>query len=601
MSVHIFILTFTFIIYFIFKPLISYTNHLMIDISDKRHNHLTYILLVIFIRLFCACSSGSQTDQLSNIEKYIDTLPDSALSALKRIDISSTNDANNKALYTLLLTKANYKVNIIETNDSLMSLAINNYRHKSDKNRLMQCLYYNSIICANKKDYAKSIILAMQSKEIAIKQNDFFWIGKNCTQIADIYDLNFNFKESLSNRSEAVAAYSKSGKPEFLKYAQLDLSIANANLKHYRKAYYIADSLLKSEKTDSIFHRQALKYLIGYDIEMGNYNRANGLLLKTKLYSDSTLEPQFYAAIARMHYYLGDLKSCKNDIDLGYSKVTNEGEKLPLDAVYSRYLYQNNQYSKADSLLTNLFSNQHRIISGYLDQGIIATQRDYYSNLAITSESKINNLYKIIIAIASLCLILYIYHYIRIKYKTLEIDSKMGEISYLSSRINNIVKTNQNLTQQIEELNSVITTEKSNRALQTKDIAKYFNERLTTINKLSNEYYEKAGTSSIKLSIFNEVEKELHRICSIDNIKDIETYINKYNNNIIDKLRNDMPQFTKQDIALLTLHFAGFSPRAICLFMNLKLKTFYNKRRKLAIQIEDSNVANRALYLNKIH
>jgi cell division protein FtsL len=572
----------------------------MSTIRNKRYNYLNFLLLVIAIHIFCACSSDSQSDQLSNIEKYIDTLPDSALSALKRIDITSTNNANNRALYALLRTKANYKVNIIDTNDSLISLAIDHYRQKSDKNRLMQCLYFNSIICANKQDYAKAIILAMQSKEIAIKRNENFWIGKNCTQIADIYDLNFSFKESFSNRLDAVVAYSKSGKPDFLKYAQLDLSIANANLKHYREAYNIADSLFKSEKTDSIFHKQCIKYLIWYDIEQGNYNRANDLLLKTKLYSTSALEPQFYAAIARMHYYLGDYNSCKNDIDLGYTKVTKEEEKLLLDAVYSRYLYQNNQFNEADSLLTDLFSNQHRIISDYLEQDIISTQRDYYSNIAITAEAKINNLYKIIIAIVSLCLVLYIYHIIRIKYKTLEIDSKMGEISYLSSKINNIVKNNQNLTQQIEELNSVIATEKYDRALQTKDIAKYFNERLTTINKLSNEYYEKAGTSSIKLSIFNEVEKELHRICSIDNIKDIETYINNYNDNIIYKLRNDMPQFSDQDIALLTLHFARFSPRAICLFLNLKLKTFYNRRRKLAIQIEGSNVANKVLYLSKL-
>ena len=48
-------------------------------------------------------------------------------------------------------------------------------------------------------------------------------------------------------------------------------------------------------------------------------------------------------------------------------------------------------------------------------------------------------------------------------------------------------------------------------------------------------------------------------------------------NNIVEKLREQCPMLKPDDIVFIMLVYAGFSPRAVCLFTGIKLKYFYTK------------------------
>ena len=70
---------------------------------------------------------------------------------------------------------------------------------------------------------------------------------------------------------------------------------------------------------------------------------------------------------------------------------------------------------------------------------------------------------------------------------------------------------------------------------------------------------------------------------------------------IVNLLRLELDSLKEKDIVFLTLIYAGFSARAICLFTDIKYKHFYVKKSRLYKKIEASNVTHKDLFISKLH
>ena len=57
--------------------------------------------------------------------------------------------------------------------------------------------------------------------------------------------------------------------------------------------------------------------------------------------------------------------------------------------------------------------------------------------------------------------------------------------------------------------------------------------------------------------------------------------------NIIIKMKQQLPQLSLDDINLITLTIAGYGAKAISLFMNAKPNTIYVRRKRLLERIAD--------------
>lgn len=127
-----------------------------------------------------------------------------------------------------------------------------------------------------------------------------------------------------------------------------------------------------------------------------------------------------------------------------------------------------------------------------------------------------------------------------------------------------------------------------------------YSERLNTLNMLCNEYFEKNESEKIKLTLFNEVEKHIMALRDKKNIEALEKGVNTYLDNILTKLREQLPNISPSDITFITYLYAGFSPRAICIFTDIKVKNFYNKRSRLKEKILASDAPDKVLFASKM-
>lgn len=158
--------------------------------------------------------------------------------------------------------------------------------------------------------------------------------------------------------------------------------------------------------------------------------------------------------------------------------------------------------------------------------------------------------------------------------------------------------------ERIRRENLAIKSELSN-AMHSNDelngkIDRLFGERLDALNKICNEYFEKkdAETESVRLTVYNEVENIIMSLRSREAIATIEETVNTYRNGIMARLREQVPQLSAADIMTVTYLYAGFSPKAVCIFTDSKIKNFYNRRQRLRDKIANSGAADRDEFLS---
>ncbi|MBD5230254.1 MAG: hypothetical protein HDS69_09525 [Bacteroidales bacterium] len=153
---------------------------------------------------------------------------------------------------------------------------------------------------------------------------------------------------------------------------------------------------------------------------------------------------------------------------------------------------------------------------------------------------------------------------------------------------------------EIEEL-SMLISERSDRNLELEaQVNTLYSSRLDTLNMLCNEYFEKSESEKVKLSLYNEVEKHILALRDTKSINELEGIVNKYMDNILVKVREQLPELNRKDLTFLTYLYAGFSPRAVCIFTNIKIKNFYNRRSRLKERILETNAQDKEFFVSKM-
>lgn len=153
---------------------------------------------------------------------------------------------------------------------------------------------------------------------------------------------------------------------------------------------------------------------------------------------------------------------------------------------------------------------------------------------------------------------------------------------------------------EIEEL-SMLISERTNRnhELEAKVNALY-GSRLDTLNLLCNEYFEKHDSENTKLSLYNEVEKHILALRDPKSITELENIVNKFLDNILVKIQEQLPGLSRKDLIFLTYLYAGFSPRAVCIFTDIKIKNYYQRRSRLKERILASDAPDKDFFVSKM-
>lgn len=154
--------------------------------------------------------------------------------------------------------------------------------------------------------------------------------------------------------------------------------------------------------------------------------------------------------------------------------------------------------------------------------------------------------------------------------------------------------------EQMEEMSMLIVDRNAKNLELEQKVEKLYGTRLDTLNMLCNEYFEKNDSETVRLSLYNEVEKQILALRDPKSVAELETIVNLYLDNILIKIKEQLPCLNVADIKFLTYLYAGFSPRAVCIFTDIKIKNFYNRRSRLKERILESESPLKEWFVSKM-
>ena len=116
-----------------------------------------------------------------------------------------------------------------------------------------------------------------------------------------------------------------------------------------------------------------------------------------------------------------------------------------------------------------------------------------------------------------------------------------------------------------------------------------FKERFSTIDEICNDFYQRADKYS-DAERGRRVSKIINKFRSRESLLQLEDIINRYNSNIIIKLREQVPSIKEEDMNLIIYSLANLSNTTISFLTDKPVSYIYTRRSKIRKKIKESNV-----------
>ena len=81
-------------------------------------------------------------------------------------------------------------------------------------------------------------------------------------------------------------------------------------------------------------------------------------------------------------------------------------------------------------------------------------------------------------------------------------------------------------------------------------------------------------------------------------LKELESFVNTYRENLKSRFRETFPEIKESDGILYLYSVAGFSARAISIFINEKLEVVYNRKSRLKQKISRSSSIEKEKFMS---
>ena len=560
------------------------------------------IILIISTCLISACSE-TFTDrrttrigvQLEGIDRMMEIDPEKVLKELDSIPRGKLS-ADDSAYYALLYTQAMIRCGIPVSSDSLIRTAYDRYSSGKYADLKKRSCFYNAMIAFNKGDMPSAMKDAMEAYYLAVEEKSPLWIARSSELIGDIFYFVYNYRQAEPYKYEAAANYLIAGKTANHRYALCDLASVYLNENKTDKALSMLDSLTNAVGIDIPLDSALLSYIsmarMSGLFNAGTLDNTYGMVTPNV----DTVPPEdvgvdLYIISSRMSYNSGDTSTARALLDMAHGMSSDERQTVRVG--YETFLQSlhSGDFRDAALLADTLLLLQGKIAEEILKESVTGIQRDFYSEKARYQEQRsayIMRLLVIVVVAAMMMMVLLVWIYrLKLRTRKAELETNLLSIIKLKDRIGLADAENGRLT--------VAMTE------QSAAMEELFRESWKSLNMLCNEYFNIGESEATRISVLNNIGKELDRLRSKKNLKHIETAVDTYMGNIMSMLRRECSFLKEEDFVLLSLLFAGLSVRAICILLNMNYKLVYLKKSRLSKRIMASDAPHKELFVSRIN
>ena len=539
-----------------------------------------YIISILIVFVITACGENYR-EAIEIANNNMIEYPEKSLKILDSIK-NYSGDFNQElsARFALLYSQALDKNYIDKTDDSLINIAVDYYSGRRVSEERLLSYYYRGRINQNSGKSQLAIIDFIRAEEDAVNLKNWFYAGMVNRGMAEIYSGAYNFNEQLSASKKSYEFFKMAGAESHANYALLDLGTAyNNNSKRdtseiiYNRVIEIAQTqeqqYLLSDVLDRNGHLEFLQKDYSKAKSIWEYNR-DSLSFRPNNWR------KFQLAIASKR--LGDMVS--------YNKYLNEIPKSALNnnisilALLAYEKLKDGDFEQSSTLYKHYADLKDSLFRRVMKQSVDAVQKQYYKNNYIIALDRlaVSRLMVVIVLIVTVLIIIYGVYRL---WSNKKLENRYMEMIYEAK------------------------TELQNRfdKLQEKEIMinELFKSRFDLINELGDLHFEYRDSKKDKSIIYNNIKTKIEKLgSSAETLKELERIINKYNNNVAQLIKRDIPQIKDHDYRLYCYLCVGFTPQLIAVLLGKDLSIVYDRKYKLKRMIANKSQENRDILLKAI-
>ena len=341
------------------------------------------LFLMLVLLLLAGCNDPKPlTDALHRAEALMDEDPDSAWAVLNTLSPDEMGQSRTRAHYALLYTQAQDKTYRDETNDSLISIAVDYYRHTDDARHKFLSYYYKGRVHFNAKDYLNATSCYMEAEQLADAVGDDYLTGLLYAELGRIYRLYYDYPKSLEAHQKAAECYERAGKIRHRNYMWYNQSTVYRNINKYNESERLLRMALDSAKEakDIALVELCIGELVMLCIEEDRMVEAQSLYAELDSITDlDGASATFMGNLADMYASSGDLSLAARCVNKGWERAKSSTDSINL-YVSSAELYS--KEGKGELAYQELLKGivlQNKEAKQALQQPVLTVQRDYLS------------------------------------------------------------------------------------------------------------------------------------------------------------------------------------------------------------------------------
>lgn len=145
-----------------------------------------------------------------------------------------------------------------------------------------------------------------------------------------------------------------------------------------------------------------------------------------------------------------------------------------------------------------------------------------------------------------------------------------------------------------------LTRQDSNEPLSDA-VDRLYNDRLKDLNSLCETYYEHSDTARHTAKVFEQVRQTIEAIKSDERrLTELESLVNSCRGGLMSKLRSQCPKLNEREIKVALYSFAGFSSRAICVFVDSNPTALSKLKYRIKTKIKESGAEDAEMLISAI-
>ena len=480
------------------------------------------ILLPLLLAMIACHDPKPVTDTLHRAEALMHEHPDSAWTMLNTLSPDEMGQNGTRAHYALLYTQAQDKNYIDETNDSLISVAVDYYRHTDDvRHKFLSC-YYKGRVLTNAKDYLNATTCYMEAEQLAGEVGDDYLVGLLYAELGRIYRLYYDYPKSLEAYQKSAECYERAGKIRHRNYIWYNQSSICRNLNESEESERLLRMALASAKEvkDNVLVELCIGNLVMFYIEEKRMSEAQKFYEELKAISGVDYgSASFMSSLTEMYVSVGDLIRAERYVEAGWERAKSSTDSINLYLSSAELYAKKGKNEWAYQELLKGVALQTKNAKEALQQPVLTAQRDYLSEkLAFEAyqlrvEKRLNFLY-ILLSLLILLMLSYSFYliYKKIEKKSQQVISCLEEEKdKITERFNQLYVDKKKADLTIENLkDEIIRNEKEGNdkiAALLQKLDKDKEESNRSITELRRKLVEKVNESNAEITeLLQEIE-----------------------------------------------------------------------------------------------